>query len=447
MRARWFVLAGAALALQSTARAGEELQEFCVRAGIDAGVVDDVALAPIPEDQPRPDANYLGRPELEVHGFPEDRVVLMRWEIPPAITGSSATAVKLRVHVAKQSKSIYGVFPLLREWAPAEATWIGPTADTKWGDPGASGPYDFAQGRLLGRFAADHPIVDVDLDGGVALLNQWSTASAYNFGFVIRNLVALDSARFYSGDADEVGLRPALVITSTTGADDVILQHGDAGYWGEVDTTLADSAAPNQNNQYLAVEGATFGGSNSVAEPVVSLLRFDLSEIPALARVVDARLELWAPAEAYGNVAVDGVSREWIDQEATWVQATNATHWSRPGALAVGSDRRGIAAAAINVSGGRNAVSLTDAGVALVQEWIWDPSANNGFLLGANDPDTLVIFSESNTSFESERPMLCVRYKMDRQLNLQVPCGCSAGGGLAALALPLLLRSLRRRRT
>jgi hypothetical protein len=441
MRTRWLVVAGAALALLSTARAGEDVQEVCIRAGSN-GMVRDVAIAPIPNDRPQPDANYEGFSELEVHGFPEVRGVLMRWEVPQSPVVSSATAVKIRLHVTKQSKSTYEVYPLLRPWTPAQATWLSPMEGQLWGAPGASSAELDFDPTPLGRFAATDDVVDIDLDGGASLLTQWSGSTTMNFGIVIRNQqtavpnqIGLDSARFYSAEAAEVGLRPALIVSSQS--DEVILQEGDGGYEGEVDTTISSSAPPNLNGRSLAVEGATFG-SNEAAEPVVSLLWFDLSSIPALARVVGGGLELCSPAEATGRVVVDGLSRPWNDREATWATS---------GALEVGSDRRGIVAAEIDVDGGCKALSLTDAGIALVQEWVWDPRVNHGFILGSDTGGTAVIFRGSETWFDTQRPMLCVHYAMDRSLDLHA-CGCSAGGGIAAVAfaLPLLLRALRRRR-
>lgn len=148
--------------------------------------------------------------------------------------------------------------------------------------------------------------------------------------------------------------------------------HDDA--LAEADTTL---------DQYQS--GVNFG-ANPLLQLVEDsrqeiLLRFDLSEIPRDAVITSAQMYLYfgeRSAVDTINAALYAVNRHWVENEATWGQATVGQNWSAGGANGVPGDRRGEPAAT---------TLLTDLGwaswdiTALVQEWVSGTLSNEGILI------------------------------------------------------------------
>ncbi len=123
------------------------------------------------------------------------------------------------------------------------------------------------------------------------------------------------------------------------------------------------------------------GDHMSIDGDASSLLRFDLTAIPAGATVLSATLSLKvsdAADEAGGTATVHRLREAWIEAEASWLSRATMQGWSVSGARSPSSDATSLVTfspAALNTT---YTLSLP---VAVVQEWIDDPAINYGIIV------------------------------------------------------------------
>lgn len=156
----------------------------------------------------------------------------------------------------------------------------------------------------------------------------------------------------------------------------VVYQQGvspSAAYSGSSDTYI-----------YLYQPDANYGGlttlkTNSGAS-LVSLLKFDLSGLPAGVVIKAAQLELYLTASQTEplDLSIYALRKPWIATEATWNRATAGETWSLPGASGEGSDFDPERIATIPIQ----AMGAYQFNVrSLVQSWLSGVVNNEGFLL------------------------------------------------------------------
>ncbi len=137
------------------------------------------------------------------------------------------------------------------------------------------------------------------------------------------------------------------------------------------------------------------------------LLRFDLSGINTSAIVESAELELNLESIGSGGTAtiyVHRAEKPWTEDEANWNQYAAGFNWNTPGG---DYEIAEIASSPIDAAfPGATTFDITES----VQEWIKNPSANNGIMLlgsaGVNHAD----FTTSDSPSASLRPKLTVSY-------------------------------------
>ncbi|MBI5292462.1 MAG: DNRLRE domain-containing protein, partial [Chloroflexi bacterium] len=117
-----------------------------------------------------------------------------------------------------------------------------------------------------------------------------------------------------------------------------------------------------------------------------SLLRFDLSGIPANATITSATLSLWLTDDFSDNAGafnVYRVKRAWTEDGATWNAAAAGSNWNTPG-LDLTTDAEGAAIASrVMTASAANGEKQWTLDAAKVQEWVSGALANNGLLLRA----------------------------------------------------------------
>jgi hypothetical protein len=156
---------------------------------------------------------------------------------------------------------------------------------------------------------------------------------------------------------------------------------------------LQGVATPDAHRDLLAVH--TLG-----ANVQRSLLRFDLSELPADREILSARLTLWQASE-YASLLnpnrrpmeIYRATAPWDEERATWTQA-GETAWTTPGGAAVGTTGELLvepyAANSANVRpGGAAHWDLTD----LVKVWAAGEHPNHGLLLRSHEGNRLHFYS------------------------------------------------------
>ncbi len=197
--------------------------------------------------------------------------------------------------------------------------------------------------------------------------------------------------------------------------EEVILQHGMNDYYGGTDTGI-EYYRPDVNlctEQLLLVSGIP---SRS------ALVRFDVQSIPSYVMVIEAYLEVYA-SESSGvgplEVAVQGLSRPWVECEATWNNADATTPWQSSGALGP-EDAELIPADREWLSGpGWYKFNVTN----LVQNWTLQTETNHGVILSSSDPRGGEVYRfVSNVHPSAElHPRLRVLYTADCEPPTPIP--------------------------
>ena len=168
---------------------------------------------------------------------------------------------------------------------------------------------------------------------------------------------------------------------------------------------------------YVSEGSATFnfGSLDHVACEIsparVGLLRFDISGIPAGSVVTEAELTLVTTANplSSGSVELYVILDAWLENEATFDQATSGIPWTATG-VGVGSRE------ATSIASFSPALATTEYVVvipsATVQAWVSQPGNNHGVALVASSSgsDSAHLATREAGTTES-RPLLRVQYR------------------------------------
>ena len=151
----------------------------------------------------------------------------------------------------------------------------------------------------------------------------------------------------------------------------IFFQRGWTGYRQDCDTSIGTTtSSPAAYTMQVAADGRR-----------KSLLRFDVSVLPADVRVISATLSLVsAGRNDVDDVLVNcyAIRRPWEVSEASWSNATGATQWEVPG-CGGSNDRDPQPLSSVWV---RDADTTYVWDVTpLAQEWVADPASNHGVVL------------------------------------------------------------------
>ncbi|MCH6563411.1 MAG: DNRLRE domain-containing protein, partial [Myxococcales bacterium] len=186
------------------------------------------------------------------------------------------------------------------------------------------------------------------------------------------------------------------------------LQPGSAA---SQDTYLADGGAANDNFEQ-ALQMLVGDGLNDEH----ALLRFDLSGLPAGARLSSAVLELNLESVGFsgsGTASVHRVTQAWLAPWATWNDYATALPWAAPGG---DYDTTPIATAPVDDTlPGPTQWDITD----LVKDWADATVPNEGLLLSASASTDDVTFTSSEGAC-AERPKLTLTYACECGLPCQL---------------------------
>lgn len=227
------------------------------------------------------------------------------------------------------------------------------------------------------------------------------------------------------------GPTPTPTITPTAGSDTLTFQDGispDASYDGTTDAILASDADSNANlGGYETLEN--YYGSSEVRR---TLLRWDISEIPAGATIESASVELYRHdgyAESELEIGMYVVTREWtegtgndfwpgggyIPDGVTWSTCDGSDAWSSAGGdydttTDYGNGANGIVdTATLPIDTGNGWISMDATGA--VRDWVENGRPNYGLLLRPLSGEyTYHYFRSRNDGTAAERPRLAVTY-------------------------------------
>jgi Calx-beta domain/FG-GAP-like repeat/Carboxypeptidase regulatory-like domain len=203
----------------------------------------------------------------------------------------------------------------------------------------------------------------------------------------------------YDGVTDQsyttITVNPVAGNTTTT------LQQGVKSYAGG-SSTYIDSSSPTTN-----YSTGTFTVVQNASDIDDALLMFNLSGTTVSGTVSAATLSLEPTSATTAAISVYALSTPWTASQATYKNATTSTTWQTPGAL--GSSDYSTTLLGTLPSGskaGVDAITLTAAGVSVIQGWINNPSTNYGFILRGASGLTFIDSDANSTT--STRPILSI---------------------------------------
>ncbi|UCD28922.1 MAG: DNRLRE domain-containing protein [Planctomycetota bacterium] len=148
-----------------------------------------------------------------------------------------------------------------------------------------------------------------------------------------------------------------------------------------------------------------------------TLMRWAVIRIPAGAKVKDASITLNITNPSNDEYHLYEIKRDWDwwGRGVTWKLSRSFSPWAQAGAL--GSQDRGTKPVGTlkASSTGPKVIRLNNAGIALVQMWIDNPSSNQGLILANSQATDGVDFHCSEASIAANRPMLQVDYSWQGQ--------------------------------
>lgn len=175
---------------------------------------------------------------------------------------------------------------------------------------------------------------------------------------------------------------------------------------------LSTSANSNYGNSADMAVGESNNATNRYTR---SLVKFDLSNLPADATITSATLSLWTSADLSGNDATYSIYRlkkAFNETQATWNNAATGAPWQTPGAAGV-EDREttAIGSALILNNEPLNTEKKIVLEASKIQEMFNGTFTNNGFIITANtELNNRFNFKTSDTTSASQRPMLVIQY-------------------------------------
>ncbi|MCH8044584.1 MAG: tandem-95 repeat protein [Planctomycetes bacterium] len=150
---------------------------------------------------------------------------------------------------------------------------------------------------------------------------------------------------------------------------------------------------------------------SSTGEPVWSLIKWDLSSIPAGATVDEVSLSVNVTnITAAPGFHLFEVKTPWLESEVTWNGPDADGTWEDPG-LGNPIDAGDVILGTLpGTALGPLTISLTVEGLDLVQRWVNDPSTNHGFLLANADNTNSERFDSREGDAPEDRPKLSIDF-------------------------------------
>jgi len=146
-----------------------------------------------------------------------------------------------------------------------------------------------------------------------------------------------------------------------------------------------------------------------------SLIKFDLSSIPADAAIVSATLSLWTSQDLSSNDTTVNVYRlktAFNETQSNWNRSATGVNWQAAGASGA-NDRESASIGLIPILNNEplNTEKQISLDPAKVQEMLNGTFTNNGFILTASgELDDRFMFKSSDSSTASQRPKLVIQY-------------------------------------
>lgn len=218
--------------------------------------------------------------------------------------------------------------------------------------------------------------------------------------------------------------RAVAVVARSPAIRQVALRQGWKGYNGATDTYM-DSGDPKRN---FNVPGDAAILRVSSSDSRAALLKFDVSSVPANARILRATLGFYVLEHSNeGEIDVSAyiMRKAWNPNEATWEQASKSTPWAVKGANGINGDNRDRDAIPTDMRALRRIRYIDVTGeqfliddatwysldiTPAVREWVANPGRNFGVVLKGSGGSTHVTIAASEHRDVGLRPCLVITY-------------------------------------
>ena len=301
---------------------------------------------------------------------------LIKWDVSSLPECADISAASVQIDVFNPSSGNYQIFAGTNSWSESSATWnaIGGSAH---------------RGVLMGSFnPSSTGVKTITLSSaGITAIKGWLQGG--NNGIVIAANGSTDGIDFRS---QETGFTPKLILT-----------YSDTGSCGTTTTTELTAAhdtfvSSTQNNQNLnnSSDGLLADGSDSIYGVMNTLVKWNLSSIPACAIITSASVKLNITNPSPGSYLVRSGVNTWSEQTATWNSVGGTAH-------------QGTQLASFTASStGIKTVPLTSSGITAVQGWL--QGTNNGIVIASGGTtDGIDIYSKE----QGAGPVLVLEYQQN----------------------------------
>lgn len=319
---------------------------------------------------------------------------LLRFDVSTLPANAVVDEATLQVYYAGRSNGntlTLGAHRVLPEWIDSQANWSQRKTGVNWsvGGMGSGSDYTATAEATAVLTGAGGAWVELNVTNAA---QAWVNNPANNYGLVLLQEAASGYVTYdfcselgwspcTAAQAPRLILRYHLVPPTPVKTS---FQQGSGGYSGNQSTYF--DTTYGYNNSYQLQVGAT----NSPK----TLLKFDVSTIPAGKKVDEATLRLYYTGRSNGNALTIGAHRAqatWTDSQANWTQRQTGVNWSVAG-MGSGSDYLAAADGTVDILGGGGSWVELDVS-DMAQAWVANAADNKGVVVLQEAASGSVIYS------------------------------------------------------
>lgn len=185
---------------------------------------------------------------------------------------------------------------------------------------------------------------------------------------------------------------------ATTAAQQVTvdLQEGVNGYNGAADTYIATWRPFANYGGEAEFEADGWDGFNG---ELIGLLSWNLAVLPQNARITHASITLNITNSSNRSYGLFQMLSAWQEHVVT------------PSLIEVDNSQGGFIGDFSPSSNGTYTIELNTLGISLLQDWLAEPSTNNGFMLRNIDTNDGIVISAKESTNANARPILSITYE------------------------------------
>ena len=229
-----------------------------------------------------------------------------------------------------------------------------------------------------------------------------------------------------------------IISEDTTGTIAATYQQGVNGYTGTTDVSISSQGGGNGTTSYTGTYVRVYNGTTYSTEDIFSFTNLG---IPVGSTVVNATLTLGASSWANQTIRGYYVLAPWNGTSGGglgWLNSSTGQAWNTPGALGQGTDLVAGKSFVFNATATGGQVFNIPLDLAVVQSWIDNPSANQGFLLVNETVSASFDAYTSDNATIGNRPLLSIDYTTSAPGTLQFSAptySVNESGGTATITV------------